>query len=539
MKKVLLVFLILFAIKIGLSFFINGLLIFPDETCFFLKAKNFSETLHLSNCADLSELKIGNPYPLFSILISPVFLFFQNFNALHIIFIINSLLSTLIIFPIYSLLFSAIKNNKKSLIYAGIITLLPIVTAYEKMLMSETLFIFLGIFSFYFYKQSLDNKNIKSKIISFILSIAATFTRPFGFILPISYAINEFTISKNKKRFLLILIITIILAALLTNNFIPNASQEIIDKINSLKNPENYLLILKALKNQINSLSIETILIPSLIFFSEIFNKKDKNFKKIKYFLLTFIFLNLIISAQHIYKYLLAGFELDISTRYLNLSIVFIIMYFFILIEKTKEIKIKAIIFTIFIFPLFFLSFAEMNHALNITMSPWYKSLEGFIEANVYFNYIFLPTTLLLLALTLFRKKQILIYLLIGIFLTQSIAISAWQIKYSQKEYNTPEIQYFKNKKSDILMLKSLNTYTNSAIRPIYFDYLRIKTLSSNNIRLIHFNDIKLKTHDENDQNWKELIKDFDYIITPYELSLEKVSNTSSKENIYLNKKNE
>jgi hypothetical protein len=545
MKKVLAIFLTIFFLKSILSLFIGGMVIYPDESCFFLKAQNFAETFKITPCHELVEVQIGNPYPLYSILISIVFFFFENASAQKAIFIINAFLSSIIIFPIYKILFSQIKNKNKSLFYAGLLTLLPIITSYERLMMSETLFICLGIFSFYYYQKSLNTKKTKTrnKIISFFLSILATFTRPFGFILPLSLLINEIFLSK-KKHLLIILTISIsFIIALLTEKFIPNARVEITEKILSLKNPGNFLIILKSLKNQINSLSIETLLIPSLFFFTYLFKKSRKLliaqsdlFDKTKIFLISFISLNFIISAQHIYKYLLAGIELDLSSRYLNLSILFIFIFFFIIIQKIKELKLSPIIFGIFTLPLFFLNFQFINHALNISLSPYYKNLDGFILENHYFTYIFLPTTLILLALSLFNKKHALKIGIISILLIQSTLISIWHIKYSIKELNSPEIQFFQNKKSDILFMKSYENYLTSLVRPIYFDYFRVKTLSSNNSTLILLNDIK-GPHNEDDPKWHEIKKHFDYIITPIPLSLTEAGKTSSKDTIYKNQK--
>ncbi len=536
MKKTVLAFLIILLFKISLGFLINGLLVYPDESCFFLKAKTFTQTGEINSCSNLTELSLGNPYPLFSIIISPIFFFLQGEDALHRVFLINALLSTLIIFPIFSIINSTVKNEKKSLFFSVIISFIPILTAYERMVMSETLFVFLGLYSFWLYKISLEKKDHKFKIFAYFLSLLAVLTRPFGFIVPLSFLINDFILSKRKKPFSLLIIISIIIGALLTNHFLPNAKIEIWDKLESLKDPHNYLLILIALKNQINSLSIETLLIPSIVFFTEIFRKKEKAFENLKGFLISIIALNFLISAQHIYKYLLAGFNLDVSTRYLNLPIILICTYFFILQSKKSERKISPFVFGTFILAMFFLSFKEMNHALNISLSPWYENLNGFIPSEIYFIYIFLPLSFVLFLLYLFNKTKATTTIVSSIFVIQSIFVFIWQFNYSKTEASAPEIQFFKDKKTDILMLKSYENYVGAPVRPIYFDYFRIKTLTENNTKLIHFNDIKEETHNENDPKWKEMIKEFDYIITPYDLSLEKVGETSSKDKIYINK---
>jgi len=402
--------------------------------------------------------------------------------------------------------------------------------------MSESLFIFLGIFCFYYYQKSILENKLRPKLISFFLSFLAIFTRPFGFILIISLLINDLFISKNKKIKLLIFFFTIILIFFAQKVLLPNATYEIQEKIASLKDFSNYSLILKSIKNQINSLSIETFFIPTLILFTYLLDKKDKIFKKTRFFFITFISLNLIISSQHIYKYLLSGVaNLDLSTRYLNLSILFIILCFFIIIEKSKKIKSSPYIFLLLIIPLFFLTFKEINHALNITLSPYYEVFNGIIKAKTYFIYIFTPLIFLLFTLLTLKKKNLIIYSISLIFILQTIILSFWHINYSKIEEEKEEYKYFKNQQSKILLVKSLSYYKNSAIRPVYFDYFRIKTLTSNQINIVHFNDIK-ELHDETNQEWKNLIKDYNYIISPYPLTLKKVGETSTKDSIYLNK---
>ncbi len=70
MKKTVLAFLLILILKISLGFLINGLLVYPDESCFFLKAKTFTQMGEIVSCSDITELSLGNPYPLFSIIIS-------------------------------------------------------------------------------------------------------------------------------------------------------------------------------------------------------------------------------------------------------------------------------------------------------------------------------------------------------------------------------------------------------------------------------------------------------------------------------------
>lgn len=534
MKLLIPIFLIILFIKIIIGSFINGILIYPDENCFFLKAEHLAQTGHLTSCEKILEIPSGNPYPLYSIILSPIFLIFDKQNALNLIFSLNALISSLIIFPIFQLTYEKTKDKYLSIVVSILISFLPIISAYERMIMSESLFILISLYSYFFYYKSLHtNKNSKAnKYLAYFLGILGIFTRPFGFIILFSILINELILSKKKKLTATLVIIIFSLAIIVTHYFLPNAKDEIIEKILSLKDPKNFLLIVIAIKNQINSIAIETLLVPALIFFSFLTQKKEKIFKKTKPFIISFISLNFIISAQHIYKYLLSEINLDLATRYINFSILLIVLYSIIIIKKSKKIYINPLIFGLLFISNLFISFKNINHALNISLSPWYKNFDGFISIQ---NYILLLTTLniFLFILLIYNKKKALIIFMFSIFVIQSIFLMKWQIDYSNAESNKPELQLLSNKDSNILLIKSLKETTNQKVRPIFFDYLRLKTLTNNNTKIIIFNDIKNEKINEKDPEWLEQIEKNDYIISPFKLNLKRIGKSSSNDTIY------
>lgn len=535
MKKrvltLLLIFALLLSAKIVLSLYINGLILYPDESCFLLRAKHFAASGDFISCRKLTQFPNGTPLFLYSFVISPVFLFFKNLQAFHAALILNAFLSSTLIFPLFSIFKKHLKKDFSAYLYAILILLIPTITGFERMIMSETLFITLSIWSLFFYIKSFKQKG--HKISALILALLATLARPFGFILFLAIGVNELITNKHKKTILIILGLTIVATVILLPTFIPNISSNISEKLSSLTVPRNYILILKALKNQANSLILATFLAPLVIFLSSLFQEKSSEIKNIRYFLLSFIILNFLVSAQHIYQYFINGLELDLLTRYLNVSIVFILIYGFIFLEKTKKIIINPLLFAFIVLPLLLLTFDAVNHALIITLSPYYQMLEGFVPHDLFFKLIFLPISFALVVILVFQQQKILKYAVITLLILQSIALAAWQIKYTHKiEYSAPVFQEFKDSEYKILFLESAAQYQGQMAK-LNYNYFRLLTLTSNNVSTLGFYDLDGQRPDINSNKWKEMVADNDYLITPYTLELPIVLTTRRNEYLY------
>ena len=69
-----LIFLGVFAIKILFSFLMSGIFIYTDEFCVIQKAMYFIENFEIKHCIDVTGVNAANPFPLYSILISPIYL---------------------------------------------------------------------------------------------------------------------------------------------------------------------------------------------------------------------------------------------------------------------------------------------------------------------------------------------------------------------------------------------------------------------------------------------------------------------------------
>ncbi len=518
-KKLLLFFLGILLVKVFLSLFIKNIIVYPDESCIIQKASFFAEHLALRNCGEIAHMPAGDPFPLYSILLAPIYLFSKNILAFKLTLIFNAILTSTLVFPIFQILTKFIKKEKTTFLYTFVLLFISQVLLYEKMLMSENLFLITSIWFLFFYIESFG-KNKANKTIALIIAILSIFIRPFGFILLLAMGINEFIHTKKKTTATIIFILTIAALFFVLQMFIPEIGQNLYQKIASLSEPRNILLLGKALKNQLNSLIIATFFVPLVIFVSNIGKDKSKAMKNIRYFLISFIALNFLITAQHIYNYYIRGAEQDLIIRYLNVSSFFIIFFSFIFIEKVKKIKINTAVLIILALPLLFLSYDTLNHALNLELSPYFKTFDGFISGDIFFKTIFLPLIFLLAIAMIFHKRKLLIVGLISILLLNSIAIFAWQTKYTKNEFEDPVFQYFINKNDNILFIES--AMNKDKPKNINFNYWKILAFTDLSPTSITYNDLNKEnvSLDINKDIPKEFLKNKDYIVTKYELNL-------------------
>ncbi len=158
-KKLLALFILLIILKIILSLFIQFPLGFSDSLTYQESAKTFFDTLSITKIAEFK-------YPfLYPILISPTFAF-QDMNLVMLtIRIINSILSSLIIFPIY-LLSREFLNKKKSFMLALISAFIPPFFIFTYTSMSENIFYPLFIFAIYTLYKAFKTNTIKWNILA-------------------------------------------------------------------------------------------------------------------------------------------------------------------------------------------------------------------------------------------------------------------------------------------------------------------------------------------------------------------------------------
>jgi len=217
-KKLLILFLLLILLKIILSIFIQFPLGFSDSLTYQESAKTFFDTLDITKMAE-------SKYPfLYSLIISPAF-FFEDMNIVMLIIrIINSILSSLIIFPIY-LLAKEFFNKKKSFLIAVICGFIPPFFIFTFTSMSENLFYPLFIFSIYAIYKSFNKNNLKWSIIAGVLIGLTLLTKILGIILiPVIIIMLLFNIKQYKTKSLLlfntfIISLTWIISRLINSSF--------------------------------------------------------------------------------------------------------------------------------------------------------------------------------------------------------------------------------------------------------------------------------------------------------------------------------
>lgn len=528
----LLALLLVGAINISLTTLITGPVVFSDETCALLRAQHFAETLQIGKCSDIAGLRGGDPMPLYSILISPIYNYLDGLAAYHAILIFNALLVASLLFPLFRIFGKFISKNSTALLVSVFIIFIPQIVAYEITVMTEILFSTLSIWFLYFYMESFERNRRKNKIIAIIFAILATFARPFGLMIPLAFATNEFILSKNKKKTLPLLLLAVIFSIGVMIILLPGLLPKFGEEMMALLKPINLLYGLISVKNQANSFLIATFLIPTILFFTQIFTDKDKKIQNIKYFLITFIALNFIASAQHIFGYYLNYNPLHLQTRYINVSIIYIFIFAFIFLLRKKHItfnKAQTIIMGIVILPLLFLEFKMAKFTQNLDIGAYYSVGLGKTNPTAYLAAYFIPAVTILFLFMAFGKKKTLVFT-IALFALLSSGKTYLDFKqFSSEEYIAYPIEYF-----DYQTLSP--KYMDSDTMWELFEDTEYKILYVINRRGLALTFWKLKTLTGNqvDQenrynNWQ----DYDYIIGPMELPYKIVGHTRYRENIY------
>ena len=217
LKFVIILFLLIAAIKIILTFFVTSPTIFADEYFYSKMAQsyfNFREfSIH-------SELTKAYP-PLYSVLISPAYIFKNMMTIYSVIKIINAVISSLIIFPAYFFA-KEFLSSKKALLSSILISVLPANLAFSSYVMSENLFYLLFLISLYFIYKSFKEDNLMFDAFAGIFIGLTILTRYLGFALLIPVlvlVIYHLLIGKKiLPKLLLLGIVGLIISAWLFRN---------------------------------------------------------------------------------------------------------------------------------------------------------------------------------------------------------------------------------------------------------------------------------------------------------------------------------
>ncbi len=159
-KTIIFLFCTILLIKILLIPLVTVPLGYSDSLAYMEQAKVFFDTSSISKVLETAKFP-----PLYAIIISPAYIFQDMTLVFLLIKIINAILSTLIIFPVYFLAREFLEK-KKSLWTAAIISFVPIYFAMTFYALSENLFFLLFLTTIYFLLKSFTQYKTKYFLLS-------------------------------------------------------------------------------------------------------------------------------------------------------------------------------------------------------------------------------------------------------------------------------------------------------------------------------------------------------------------------------------
>ncbi len=192
---VFLLFLLLTGIRIAISLLFQSPWIFADETVYAETARNI---LHGEF---YSRLLYCQTYPPgYSLFLSFAYLITDNtLEAYHAMLIINAVMASSVIFPAYAILKKYCPDTF-SLPGALFIAILPAITLYNFVIMSENLFIPLFTFSLWFLIESFETGSKKWGILAGLSIFFLFFTRTPGIAMIIGFFTALIYYSLNQYR---------------------------------------------------------------------------------------------------------------------------------------------------------------------------------------------------------------------------------------------------------------------------------------------------------------------------------------------------
>jgi hypothetical protein len=169
--------------------------IFADEVVYDNIAQNILEGTFFS------DLQYCQTYPPgYSVFLSIAYLFSGDKTVIyHIMLIMNTILTSSIIFPSYFILKKYI-SEKQALLGSVLISVLPAVTLYNSVLMSENLFIPLTMFSIWFLHEALETNKLRWNFLAGISVFYLYFTRETGLVFCIALFVALAFFTLNTER---------------------------------------------------------------------------------------------------------------------------------------------------------------------------------------------------------------------------------------------------------------------------------------------------------------------------------------------------
>ena len=195
-KQLVIFCVIIVLLKILLSLFIPAPSAYSDEYNYIKLARSFFFDFNFSIHGILS----GVYFPLYPILLSVSYVF-KNMTVIYLLMkIINSIVSSLVIIPAF-LLAKEFLSDKKSLIVALLVSIIPSNFLFSNYIISENLFYPLSLFTIYFiYKSFLEN-GYKYSILTGIFLGLSYLTKPLAISIIIAFVSSYFILIFFTKRF--------------------------------------------------------------------------------------------------------------------------------------------------------------------------------------------------------------------------------------------------------------------------------------------------------------------------------------------------
>jgi len=347
------VFLILTIIKTIFSLFLSTPWIYNDELIYSVLAKYVSagKLVLIGNV----PFSAAHPPAGYSYFLSPAYLFGNNMDLIyHSMLFINSILTSLIIFPVY-LIMKRFLKKKTAFLSSLIIAIIPSVILHNFNILSGNAFILVFLISCYLLIKTFSYKKFDNKFLFYSISLGLSvgmliFIRSMGIAMLISLlAIIIIKFLKTRKKESLKLFIPIL-------TFLPfiiyifyktrsitmgyPASKYIDSVLLIFSNTENFLKFLILILNELNYFVLMSyfIFMSFTIFLFINFRKiEDKRKEDLFYFsiyALFSMFFLIVITVIHIYK----GDNV-IYTRYVYPALPIIFMLGFIGLNLYNKIK--------------------------------------------------------------------------------------------------------------------------------------------------------------------------------------------------------
>lgn len=177
-KRIIFTFCIFILIKIIISCFIAAPSAFSDEYSYIKMAQSFFEEGTLK----INEIFSHTHPPLYPITISPAFIFENNRSSYFFIKIINAVISSLIIFPMFYLS-KKVVSEKDAFALSTLVVIMPFSFGFSPLVLSENLFYPLFMFACLFLYNSITKPDLKMDILAGLFIGLSILTKTQGIIL--------------------------------------------------------------------------------------------------------------------------------------------------------------------------------------------------------------------------------------------------------------------------------------------------------------------------------------------------------------------